>query len=273
VDVLGSRIHFLKKGLQDIRAVLADVIDKGAVGSLGRTLRSDPYRRHMELIFVRHGQPDRSVTGPARSDPPLTAAGHEQADLTARRIAGRDPLPTELLVSPALRSQDTARPISEQTGLPIETVDGLVELKMPNWDGVPQESIRRVFDESFNREPERWWNGLDGGEAFDSFHERITKALLAVLADRGVRPDAFHDHVWTVEQSDQRITVVTHGGTNSVAIAFLLGAAPTPWEWRRLRSRHASISRLRAIPFGGEYVWSLHSFNDLEHLPPELRTR
>jgi broad specificity phosphatase PhoE len=227
----------------------------------------------MELIFVRHGQPDRTVTGPARSDPPLTAAGYEQAELTARRIADRGPLPTELIVSPALRSQETARPLSEQTGLPIQTVEGLVELKMPNWDGVPQETIRRVFDESFNREPGRWWNGLDGGEAFEAFHERITKALLAVLADRGVRPDAHHDQLWTVEEPDQQIAVVTHGGTNSVAIAFLLGAAATPWEWRRLRSRHASISRLRAIRFAGEYAWSLGSFNDLEHLPPDLRTK
>ncbi len=227
----------------------------------------------MELVFVRHGQPDRSVTGPTRSDPPLTAAGQKQAELTARRIAEHEPLPTELIVSPALRSQETARPIAERTGLPIQTVDGLVELKMPNWDGVPQESIRRVFEESFSRPPSNWWDGLEGGEAFDDFHERITNALLDTLVQRGVSPDPNHAHRWTVAEPDQRLAIITHGGTNSVAIAFLLGASPTPWEWRRLRSRHASISRLRTIPFAGEHVWSLGSFNDLEHLPADLRTR
>jgi broad specificity phosphatase PhoE len=227
----------------------------------------------MELLFVRHGQPDRTVTGPARSDPPLTAAGRKQAELTALRISAEEPLPSELVASPALRSQETAGPIAERTGLPIQTVNDLVELKMPNWDGVPQESIRRVFDESFTREPARWWDGLAGGEAFDRFHERITTAVLSLLADRGARPDPEHDHLWTVGAPDQRIAVVTHGGTNSVAIAFLLGAAPTPWEWRRFRSRHGSISRLSTIPFSGKHVWSLRSFNDLEHLPANLRTR
>ncbi len=227
----------------------------------------------MELLFVRHGQPDRSVTGPARSDPPLTAAGRDQAERTALRIAAEEPPPTELIASPARRSQETAHPIAERTGLAIQTVDDLVELKMPNWDGVPREVIRRRFDESFNREPPRWWDGLDGGEAFRVFHRRITKALLAVLADRGVAPDPDHAHLWTVDEPTRRIAIVTHGGTNSVAIAFLLGAVPTPWEWRRFRSRHASISALSTLPFARKHVWSLRSFNDLEHLPPVLRTR
>lgn len=234
---------------------------------------TSPIVGRMELIFIRHGQPDRSVTGPARADPPLTATGREQAELTARHIADHEPLPSELVVSPALRSQETALPIAEQTGLPMQTVDGLVELKMPNWDGVPRASIRRVFDESFNRPPSNWWDGLEGGEAFDAFHERITTTLLATLAQRGVRPDPEHAHRWTVAETNQRLAVVTHGGTNSVAIAFLLGAAAVPWEWRRLRSSHASISRLVTLPFAGEHVWSLQSFNDREHLPPGLRTR
>ena len=62
-------------------------------------------------------------------------------------------------------------------------------------------------------------------------------------------------------------------GTNAVAIGFLLGVAPTPWEWERFILYHASMARIRAIPLAGEYVWSLRTFNDREHLPHGQRTR
>ena len=227
----------------------------------------------MELIFIRHGQPAWSVEGLTQPNPFLTGIGREQAELSAQRIfEGAHPL-TELVVSPALRSQQTADPIARLTGLPIETVDDLVEIKMPDWTGKLEETVRSIFRDAQHRSPEEWWDGLEGGESFSDFHDRITEALLGVLADRGVRPDPNREHLWLVDDPDQRIAIVAHGGTNAVAIGFLLGAAPTPWEWERFILYHASFARLRAVPLGGEHVWSLRTFNDREHLPLELRTR
>ena len=56
-------------------------------------------------------------------------------------------------------------------------------------------------------------------------------------------------------------------------IGFLLGLEPTPWEWERFVLGHASVARLKAFPIGGTYIFSMRSFNDMEHLPPDLRSR
>ena len=77
----------------------------------------------MDIIFIRHGQPQWAIDGISQTDPFLTALGHEQAKLAAYRIAG-DPKPaTELIASPATRSQQTAEPIADGTDLAVITVD------------------------------------------------------------------------------------------------------------------------------------------------------
>ncbi len=227
----------------------------------------------MELIFIRHGEPDWTGDESTLHDPPLTARGRRQAELTAERIATERDVPTDLVVSPALRSQETAGPLADRTGLTIHTVDDLLELGMPSRAGLTEEEGQQLQDDSFNRPPSQWWDGLDGGESFGHFHDRVIGALLEVLDDRGIRSDMDHERLWSIDDPDRRIVIVAHGGTNGVSIGSLLGAAPTPWEWRRFTSNHASITRLRSMEFSGGFVWALRVFNDQEHLPVDLRTR
>ncbi len=72
-------------------------------------------------------------------------------------------------------------------------------------------------------------------------------------------------HIWDVDQDPGRLIVVGHAGTNAVAIGYLLGLEPTPWEWERFVSPHASISRLRTKPLAGGHVFGLRSFGDVAH--------
>ena len=227
----------------------------------------------MELIFVRHGQPAWSVDGVSQGDPHLTELGREQAELAAGHFAADPRRLTEILVSPANRSQETAGPITGVLDVSTRTVNDIVEIQMPDWSGKLEETVLRVFAEGRHRSPEEWWDGLEGGESFRDFHNRVTGAMLTVLAERGTRPDPNREHLWLVENPDHRIAIVAHAGTNAVAIGFLLGVAPTPWEWERFILYHASMARIRAIPLAGEYVWSLRTFNDREHLPHDQRTR
>ena len=227
----------------------------------------------MELIFVRHGEPDWTVDDVDRIDVPLTDRGREQASLTAQRIADEYAPLSDIVVSTALRSQETAQPLADLMELPMELAAGLVELGIPSWSGMSKAMIRDTFDESFNRPQTEWWSGLQGGESFSDFHERATSTVLGILSDRGVRPHPDHDHLWSVEDHDQRIAIVSHGGTSAVAIADLLGAASAPWEWKRFRPAHASISKVATFPFAGSHVWSLQTFNDQEHLPVDIRTQ
>ncbi len=228
----------------------------------------------MEFVFIRHGQPAWSVDGISQPDPYLTDLGNLQARAAATRLgAAKRPI-TEILVSPAQRAQETAAPLAETTGLTPTTIDDLVEIKMPNWEGTPEETVQRIFSEARGRPPEDWWEGLSGGESFRDFHHRITGCLHGILADRGITPDEERRaHLWAHAGGKGRIAIVAHGGTNSVALTFLLGVEPTPWEWERFLLGHASIARVRAIPLAGAHVFSLRAFNDQEHLQADERSR
>jgi probable phosphoglycerate mutase len=228
----------------------------------------------MELIFIRHGEPAWVVEGLGRGDPELTPRGRRQAELCAARLSAQRLPITEILVSPALRAQQTAAPLAAATGISPLTVDDLVELRLPDWTGEPAETVRRIFETSRGRPPEAWWDGMPGGETFHAFHERITAAMSRILAERSVRPDdQGRRHLWHAEPGPARVAIVAHGGTNAVALGFLLGVDPTPWEWERFILGHASIARVRAIPLAGGHVFSLRAFNDREHLPDDARSR
>lgn len=240
----------------------------------------------MDLVFLRHGEPAWSVDGYSQRDPYLTERGHEQADLAAKRLSSHpDPI-TDIIVSPAVRALETAQPLVDVTGIEPQVIDDIVEIRMPPWEGELEATVRRLFMEAKERPPEEWWDGLTGGETFRDFHNRVTGAMLDLLSARGVVPHREQQkHLWHAEGApgiqpraepgieSARIVIVAHGGTNAVALGFLLGLDPTPWEWERFILGHASVARIKAIPLAGEHVFSLREFNDREHLPREMRTR
>lgn len=208
-------------------------------------------------------------------DPHLTDLGWTQARRVAERLAA-DPAGNiaEILVSPAIRAQETAEPLAELTGLEPRTIPEITEIRMPDWTGRLEEEVQRIFRDSRSRPPDDWWDGLGEGESFRDFHDRITTAMRELLEARAVRPDpSGHRHLWQVTTDPKRLAVVAHGGTNAVALGWLLGLEPTPWEWERFILGHASITRVRAVPLAGGHVFSLRAFNDREHLPGGLRSR
>lgn len=228
----------------------------------------------MELIFVRHGQPAWSTDGFSQPNPPLTQRGHEQARLVAERLADSHLRPTEVLVSPLRRARETATPLAELAGVPITVVKELEEIRIPDWSGEREEDVQRIFEAARNRSPEEWWQGFPGGESFHDFYDRVSTAILDILAKRGVAAHpSGNTHLWEVNGDDRRIAIVAHAGTNTTALSFLLGIGPTPWEWERFILGHGSIARLRTVALAGGHVFSLRAFNDRDHLPEDLRTR
>lgn len=227
----------------------------------------------MDIVFVRHGQPQWAVDRITQPDPDLTEKGELQARHAADRIASDHKPATELIVSPARRSQQTAEPVAEATGLEPVTIGDLVEVKMPNWEGVTEASVIEIFKNSRHRTPEQWWDGLAGGESFRTFHNRVTSALDLLLAERGVVRDEDDPRLWHVNEDPGRIVIVAHGGTNSVCLTHLLGIPPAPWEWEKFVLFHASFARVKFIPLAGACVPSLRTFNDQDHIPMDVRSR
>lgn len=226
----------------------------------------------MELVLVRHAQPQWNRARTAQVDPGLTEVGHRQAELTAHRLA------TErfehVLVSTATRARQTAEPLLPQlAGVEQGERGWLHEIRMPQaWQGTPAEEVGRVLQQARVRPRSAWWDGMPGGESFRDFHARVTAGLDQELAALGIVPDG-EDGLWEVPDGDRRrILMIAHAGTNSVILGRLLGLDPEPWEWERFASNHASLTVLRAVAIGGSHIFSLQRFSDVAHLPRELVT-
>ena len=78
----------------------------------------------MRLILVRHGRPDED-DAETPNDPPLNADGWRQARAAARLL--RSEGVTRIIASPLRRARQTAEPLAERLGLPIETIDHWAE--------------------------------------------------------------------------------------------------------------------------------------------------
>lgn len=227
--------------------------------------------KHVEILFVRHGQPAWARDDVPQMDPELTELGEQQAMLVAERLGKGGA--SSLVTSPAVRARSTAAPLAQRLGLEPEVVEDLLEFQLPDWSRLTMMEVALKFREARSREPHEWWDGLDGGEKFRDFHARVQRGLSTVLRSRGVTVLDGHDTpIFQVEQDFGRLVVFGHGGTNAVAMNILLGVPCVPWEWERFAIAHAGFVRLKAIPLGRGRIFSLRAFNDCEHLPREMRS-
>lgn len=225
----------------------------------------------MEIILIRHAEPDWTPGNRVRTDPELTARGRAQAAALASRDWGEI---DELWVSPLLRARQTMAPISEALGRTAQVLDWLEEIRNPDdWEGTPAESYYELFAEHNLMPREALWKGLPGGEPVIEFHQRVVTGLQQTLAEHGLaRVDPDDPHLWN-QASSKRIMWVAHGGTNAVSIGHLLGTDPTPWEWSRFDSPHTSVAVLKTSRISTAYAFGLHAFGDVSHLAPPDVTR
>lgn len=221
----------------------------------------------MEIVLVRHGQPDWEPGGRAVDDPELTPAGHEQAQRVADALAD-EPFDA-FYVSPLRRARQTAEPVAERLGRKPDTKSWLRELGLPEMAGMTHEEVQRFFAAARERELEKWWDGPPGGESFRHFHERVSSGIEGLLQGSHrmrIHEDSGH-RIWRLpEDAPDRALLVAHEGTNAVLLSHLLGIEPVPWEWVRFASTWCGITRLRAVPVATGAVWVLDAFNRVDHL-------
>ena len=220
----------------------------------------------MEIVLIRHGQPDWEPGGRAVDHPALTALGCEQARLTAQALAG-DRFDA-LYSSPLRRALETAEPIAAALELELQVESWLKELELPSLEGKTEEEVKHFFEGASLRELDRWWDGFPEGESFRHFYERVTAGMEGLLLGShrlGVHSDSGH-RIWQVPEPDQSLLFVAHEGTNAVILSHLLGIEPVPWARMRFSSLWAGITRVRSVPVAGGSVWVLKCFNRADHL-------
>jgi probable phosphoglycerate mutase len=97
--------------------------------------------RPLNLLILRHGETEsnaaRTIAGSLDVD--LTPLGRDQARAAAQVLA-REPI-TAIYTSPLRRARETAEPVAEALGLPLEIVEEIAERNWGELEGRPRNVI------------------------------------------------------------------------------------------------------------------------------------
>ncbi len=185
----------------------------------------------MQLLLVRHALPLRSEPGQG-SDPELSEEGVEQAERLPDALA-RFPI-TRLVSSPQRRAVQTAQPVADALGLPIEIDERLAEYDRDLPHYIPVEQIAAENPE----ELERLANGqLPSSVDEDAFLARVSAAVDDIVAAA--------DH-------DDTVAVFSHGGVINVLLHTDPGHRAAAVVPRRLRRGHPAAVVAHRSAGGGE---------------------
>lgn len=170
----------------------------------------------MEIYLVRHGETDGNIAKRHQIETaPLTKKGRQQAKNVSLKIA--ELKPTHLISSTHIRALETARVISEEISLDIETSHLFTELHRPkniygyhHWS---RKSLLYIF---------KWFIGRTGadtdsdkGESYESIRERVFKA---------------RDYLETLPENS-KVVVVSHAVFMSMFLAHVCQEKPlTPLQ-------------------------------------------
>jgi broad specificity phosphatase PhoE len=134
------------------------------------------------LLLVRHGETDWNAEGrlQGHTDRPLNDYGRRQAKELAERLAGEGA--DAIYTSDLVRAQETAEIVGERLGLTVVVDPDLREKDWGTWEGLTGDE--RVHVEF-------------AGESTQDHRERVMGAVRRIAA----------------RHPDQRVVVVTHGGS------------------------------------------------------------
>jgi len=221
----------------------------------------------IEVVLVRHAQPDWEPNGLAVDHPALSGYGRCQAAALAGALASErfDACYTSTLG----RAVETTAPVAERLGVEFERCAWLDELRLPTLEGRTAEEVEQFFARARARDLERWWDGMPpGGETFRHLYERVSSGVEVLLSSsHGMQ---IHSNsgfrLWHPPTDDLRLLIVAHEGSIAVILSRLLDVEPVPWAFVRFSSYWAAITRLVTVPVADGYAFSLRAFNDIGHL-------
>ena len=215
-----------------------------------RTFSQRPYvgpPGSTEILLVRHGASADSVEGETfelvegQGDPPLSEAGHHQAELVGHRLAQESF--DGIYVTTLRRTAQTAAPLVARCGVtPVVEAD-LREVYLGEWEGglLRQKAADRdpVFEQVMAQQR---WDVVPGAEPRADFAGRLRRAVERIAE---AHPGG-------------RIIAFSHGAAIGEILAQASGSSPFAF----VGADNASISRIVVAPDR----WVVRGYNDTTHL-------
>ena len=154
---------------------------QGKIREKYKQLQEDEKKSMGHLYFVRHGQTIWNVEGKicGATDIALTELGHEQAIATGKKILEEHIYADEILYSPLMRAADTAKHISEVTGIPARVEQRLKEQNFGRWESTPRNGA------AFQVAKQSFVCSYEGGESMLRLAQRIYNLLDEIKAQSG----------------------------------------------------------------------------------------
>lgn len=133
------------------------------------------------IYFTRHGQTIWNVENKicGATDIELTELGHQQATELGQIILASNLSIDEILYSPLVRASETARHISEVTGIPMRMEPRLKEQNFGKYESTARDGVE------FKKAKESFINHFEGGESMLELAQRIYNLLDELKAENG----------------------------------------------------------------------------------------
>lgn len=133
------------------------------------------------VYFVRHGQTVWNVENKicGATDIALTELGHQQAIETGKMLLEQGIQADEILYSPLIRAAETARHISEITGIPGRMEPRLKEQNYGKWESTARDGL------AFRKAKEDFCCRYEGGESMLQLAQRIYNLLDEIKEEAG----------------------------------------------------------------------------------------
>ncbi len=186
------------------------------------------------IAVARHGETTWNLAGryQGRLESDLTPRGESQARALAAALRVMPgplaTLPKRIISSPLRRCRNTAAPLAELLGLPIEIDDRLIEIGHGSWEGLLREEIAE-------QDPVRYaaWRTAPASVRFEGGE------MLADVAKR------WHDFAAELAAASEATVVVTHDAVVRIALLLLEGR-PLDDLWK-VPVENAAFARLERV--------------------------
>ena len=211
--------------------IIAVVIGLTAVSASPEPEKELPSRT---IYLIRHGDYDHDDERDADIGKALVPLGVVQARLVAARLRGMPVEWSSLHSSTMTRARQTARVISDDLGLEVQTSKILRECTPPTWRA-------------------------------DIMADETEEDLLA--CEQQIQ-EAFKRYLVPAEKSDQHDIIVGHGNVIRWFVTQALGVESKAWLGMSIGNCSLTVISVR-----GDGSMKVLAFSDLGHIPPNLQTR
>ena len=230
----------------------------------------------MEIVLVRHGQPEWLKNNEYNLNPNLTEKGSLQAEMSSSIFQKNEV--DKIWVSPLLRAQQTLEPfkkagVSEDITV-HEWLQEMRDSEEVDLIGKPNKEIEEFFIKRNSKSFEEWLV-TNHGEYMKEFSDNIITNLGVSLNELGVVSlDNKYDRLFELKNNEtEKLMIISHAGTMSVLISYFLNMPLYPWTWRKFLPRHAGHTILKSTQISSGHFFRLKEFNNVSFMnSDELKT-